>query len=210
MLVDDHTLLREALAEQLRAEPDLDVVDTVAEAGEAIHRAQAHQPDIVLMDINMPGMDCFDAAERIVSARPETGIVFLSAYCNDHYIERAVRLKARGYITKTEPPHRLIHALRAVSRGESFFSPEIAERLSATGASERPNGEKEGHVSLTRREHEVLRYIALGFTRREMAETMHISTKTVAAHTSSLMRKLELHDRVALARYAIRLGLVEP
>jgi DNA-binding NarL/FixJ family response regulator len=210
LIVDDHTLLRESLAVRLRSEPDLDVVDTVADAQQAIRKAQSHRPDIVLMDINMPGVDCFDAAAQMSRVVPDVRIVFLSAYCNDHFVEQAVRVKAKGYLTKTQSPDRLIEALRCVANGESFFSSDVAERLSGIRAAEPANGNHDTPARLTRREHEVLRYIALGRTRREMAETMHISTKTVAAHTSSLMAKLGLHDRVALARYAIRRGLVEP
>jgi DNA-binding NarL/FixJ family response regulator len=210
LIVDDHTLLRESLAVRLRSEPDLDVVDTVADAEQAIRKAESHRPDIVLLDINMPGVDGFDAAARMSRVVPDVRIVFLSAYCNDHFVEQAVRVKAKGYLTKTESPDRLIEALRSVANGESIFSSDVAERLSRIRATEPANGNHDAPAHLTRREHEVLRYIALGLTRREMAETMHISTKTVAAHTSSLMAKLGLHDRVALARYAIRRGLVEP
>jgi DNA-binding NarL/FixJ family response regulator len=209
LLVDDHTLVRESLAERLRSEADLDVVDTASNAEDAVKKVRERKPDVVVMDINMPGMVCFDAATRISRMAPETRIVFLSAYSNDQFIDQAIRVKAAGYLTKLESPEMIIEALRRIADGETFYSSEIAARIESGSRAKRTIDVRTPLAQLTRREHEVLRYIALGLARRDIAETMHISTKTVAAHTSSLMRKLGLHDRVALTRFAIREGIIE-
>jgi len=210
LLVDDHMLVRDVLGERLNREPGISVVAKAVNAEEAIALCVAHTPDIVLMDIDMPGLICFDAAERIMATQPKTRIIFLSAFFNDRYIEQALRIQARGYVTKREPPEVVIGAVREVAAGGIFFSQDVRARMVVGDDGVRLLEEAATRSStLTPRELEVLRYVARGLSKKEIASTMSISVKTIENHCGSLMGKLGIHDRVVLARYAIREGLAE-
>jgi len=211
LIVDDHALLRETLRDRLDREPDLAVVASVSSAEEAVTRARDLAPDVILMDIDMPGRCCFDAARSIKSQQPETSIVFLSAFLNDRYIDSALAAQASGYLTKDQGPDDIVAAIRTTAAGVACFSPRVQSRivLDAEGAS-LPDSGRSRATSLTNRELEVLRYIARGLPKKEIATMMSVSVKTVNRHTENLMGKLEIHDRVDLARFAIREGLAEP
>ena len=211
LLVDDHALLRETLAHRLSAEDDLEVIGTAVDAQGAVDCVAHLTPDVVLMDINMPGMSCFDAADRIRRQLPGTRIVFLSAYWNDGLIEQALRHNAAGYITKNESPARVVEALRQIARGNTFFSDEVRSRLTIGVKGPEVAGRDATRLeTLTQREMDVLRCIAQGLSKKDIAHLLHISPKTVAAHSSNIMAKLDIHDRVGLARFAIREGLMSP
>jgi DNA-binding NarL/FixJ family response regulator len=213
-IVDDHALLRDMLRGRLENEPDLEVIGVAKNAGEALGEIGRLQPDVVLMDIDMPGLGCFDAAKTIkTSLSPGTRIIFLSAFSHDRYIDDALAVGASGYVTKDEPPDVVIRAVRLAAAGGAYFSPKVETRLVVDGKglrlAEVPQSMKSRTSLLTRREIEVLRYIARGMTKKEIANTMHLSVKTVDHHCTSLMAKLDIHDRVALARFAIREGLAD-
>ena len=127
LLVDDHALVRESVRRFLDAEPEITVIATAANAKEAISLAAQNELDVILMDIDMPGLDCFDAAERIRSQGSSVEVVFLSAFFHDLYIERALAVRAAGYLTKSEPPSKVVDAIRQVARGRVYFSPEISD-----------------------------------------------------------------------------------
>jgi DNA-binding NarL/FixJ family response regulator len=210
LLVDDHALVRDTLAERLGQEPDLEVVGGACDAAEAMDLAFERRPDVVVMDVDMPGLACFEAARDIRSRLPKTRVLFLSAFSNDRYIEQALATKASGYITKNEPPQAVIEAIRAVYRGTVYFSPRVQARLTVDEANvtlAKPGDTRAS--TLTPRELEVLRYLARGMSKKEIAQTMHLSVKTVDTHSGNLMNKLDIHDRVELARFAIREGLAE-
>lgn len=211
LLADDHMLVRDVLSERLNREERFTVVAKAVNAEEAVHLAAAHTPDIVLMDIDMPGLICFDAAERIMAMHPKTHIIFLSAFFNDRYIEQALRIKARGYVTKREPPEVVVAAVNEVAAGGVYFSNDVRARM-VVGVDEVRLADDAATLSstLTPRELEVLRYVARGLSKKEIATTMSISVKTIENHCGSLMGKLGIHDRVILTRYAIREGLAEP
>ncbi len=210
LVVDDHALVRGALSERLRREPGFEVVGTAGTADEAIDKTMAVKPDIILMDIDMPGLICFDAARTISSTSPNTKLIFLSAFLHDWYIEQALSVKARGYLTKREPPETVVAAVREVAAGGAYFSDEVRTRIvvDASGA-KLAQKSKSRASTLTAREVEVLRYVARGLSKKEIAATMHLSVKTVDRHCANLMTKLDIHDRVDLARFAIREGLAE-
>lgn len=210
LLADDHTLVRETLGKWLRSAGDIEVVAEVGSADEAVAEAIRHRPDVLLLDIDMPGLLCFDAARTIRARSPGTRILFLSAFFHDRYIEEALAVEASGYITKGEPPETVVRAIRTASSGGAYFSPEVQARIviDSRGARLAPEGHTRAST-LTPREIEVLRYIARGLPKREIAEIMHLSVKTIDNHSTSLMAKLDIHDRVELARFAIREGLVE-
>lgn len=187
------------------------IVATASEAGEAVHLAQRENPDLILMDIEMPGLICFDAARRLAPLRPDIKILMVSAFVHDRYIEEALSVGARGYVIKDEPFEVLLKAIRKVANGEVFFSERIWSRLVITPKGVRLAGGAVSRLStLSVRELEILRYLAQGMTKKEVGATVSISEKTVEVHTGSIMKKLDIHDRVELARFAIREGLVRP
>jgi DNA-binding NarL/FixJ family response regulator len=208
LVVDDHALVRGALSDRLRREPDIEIVGTAATADEAIDVTLRTAPHVILMDIDMPGQICFDAALTIATTSPDARIIFLSAFLHDMYVQRAIEVKAHGYVSKHEPPETVLEAIRAVAAGEKYYSERVRARLVAeVDGARTPRSRRE---TLSVREIEVLRYIARGLTMKEMAKTMHLSVKTVDRHISKLMDKLAIRNRVGLARYAIREGISEP
>ena len=157
----------------------------------------------------MPGLSCFDAVRSILSVCPSTKILFLSAFIFDRYIEQALSVNARGYVTKSEPPDVIVKAIRTVARGRTFFSQEIETRLVLGNKGLRLMDEYHTPAStLSAREREVLCYIARAMTKRQIAETMFLSVKTVENYCARLMDKLGIHDRVELTRYCLRVGYV--
>ncbi len=211
VLADDHALVREALANWLREAGDIKVIAEVGSADEALAVAVREKPDIVLMDIDMPGLLAFDAVRTIRTRSPNTRVVVLSGFFHDRYIEEALAAEASGYMTKSEPAEAVVKAVRTVAGGGVYFSPEVQARIvvDSNGARLAEQGSTRAGT-LTPRELEVLRYIARGLSKKDIAGIMHLSVKTVDNHSTSLMTKLNIHDRVELARYAIREGLAEP
>lgn len=210
VLADDHTLVRETLARWFEALPDVRILARVGDADEAVTAALHHRPDVVVLDIDMPGRDCFDAAETISRALPPTRIIFLSALVHDCYIERALAVRAAGYLSKGSPPEVLAAAIRGATSGHVYFSPEVQERIIVDCHGPRlarPTTTRGN--SLSTRELEVLRHVARGLTRKEIARRMCLSPDTVHAHTANLMRKLNVHNRIELATFAVREGLVK-
>ncbi|MBX3383313.1 MAG: response regulator transcription factor [Phycisphaeraceae bacterium] len=212
VLADDHTLVRQSLARLLNDTSNMTVVGEVATADEAIDTCIRTNPDIVVLDIDMPGIAAFDAARTIHARCPSAKILFLSAFTHDRYIEAALSCDAMGYLCKTEPPEKVVKAIRTVALGQTYFSPEVQERLVVEADGVHLSGQevKSRASSLTNRELEVLRYIAKGLSKKEIAKIMHLSVKTVENHAASVMNRLDIHDRVALTRFAIREGLIEP
>jgi DNA-binding NarL/FixJ family response regulator len=210
LVVDDHALVRGALSERLSREPGFVVVATASTADEAIEKSVEYKPDVVLMDIDMPGLICFDAARTMENTSPSSRIIFLSAFLHDWYIEQALAVKARGYLTKREPPETVVMAVKEVAAGGAYFSDEVNSRIVVDSTGARLAKKSKSRAStLTAREVEVLRYVAKGLSKKEAATTMHLSVKTVDRHCANLMTKLDIHDRVELARFAIREGLAE-
>lgn len=211
LAVDDHAMVRDTLCDRLRREPDISVVGSASTADEAIEKTLSCNPDIIIMDIDMPGQICFDAAQTIMSLRPNVSIIFLSAYVQDRYIEQALGVKASGYITKDEAAETVLTAIREVASGGAYFSPDVQSRLIVEDESVRLANVAESPASvLTARECDVLRYIARGLSKKEIARIMHVSVKTVERHATNLMAKLDIHDRVELTRFAVREGFVDP
>ncbi len=211
LIIDDHELVRRALAERLDREGTIDVVATGKDGEDAIALVKEHRPDVVMLDIDMPGLSCFDAARTIQAILPTVRLLFLSAYVTDRYIEQVLQLCAGGYLTKRESLDRVIRAIQEVAAGKNWLSTEVRDRLvvDTRGISLIKSAKTRSSV-LTQRELEVLRHVASGLAQREIAGVMHISTKTVDNHCANLKKKLDLHDRVELTRFAIRDGIVLP
>lgn len=208
VLVDDHAILREGLAVQINAQEDMTVVGDAGDAESGIDLVIRHHPDILIMDIDLPGLSCFAAARTIAARMPDTRIIFLSAYGHDRYIEQALDVRAWGYITKGESFTAVREAIHEVAAGRLRYSEDIKARLVVQGDGFTLAQEKKTRAStLTPREIEVVQYLSKGMAVKEIAKVMHLSAKTVDNHKSNMMAKLNIHDRVALTRFALQEGL---
>ncbi len=211
LCVDDHAFLVEGLKSRLDLEESIEFVGRLECADRLSAELEKMPVDVVLLDIEMPGRDSFEALRDVAQMYPHIKVIMLSAFVRDHYIDAAVDAGAWGYLAKSDEPEAIISALKKVARGEFAFSPAVQERFrireGKTGAdSRRPVSKLE---SLTPRETEILRLIGKGMSRSEIAKSVFRSPKTIDAHRISIMNKLDIHDRVELARFAIREGLVE-
>lgn len=211
LIVDDQALVREILGWRLAQEADLDVVGTAEDAAQGLDLALRLRPDLILLDIDMPGLSPFELARRVREESSDTAIVFLSGYVQDGYVAQALQAGARCYTTKGETPETLLGCLRKVLRGGTCFSPAVCSRLESDPATTTPAGGVRSRIHLlTPRETEVLAYLGKGLSKKEIARLMGLSVKTVDQHCTHLMLKLAIHDRVELAHFAIREGLVRP
>ena len=210
LVAGGHALVRDVLVDWLRRSDDLTIIGTVAHADEAVGEAIRLRPDVILMDVDAPADSFFDAVSRIHAVVPGTRVVFLSASPNDRSLERALKSSASGYVSKQEPPTALVQAIFAAAAASSYYSPELRERLVRTPAGFALAEPFRSRTSaLTAREKEILSYLTLGKSKKEVAQALHISAHTVSRHTASVMSKLGIHDRVQLARYAIREGYAD-
>jgi len=206
LLVDDHRILREGLRSLLERQSGIKVVGEAADGLEAIQKVETLHPDVVVMDIAMPGMDGLEATVRIKEQHPETHVLVLTQYDEQQFIMPLLRAGASGYVLKRSGGKEILRAIRKVVQEGAFLHPHAAQQvLEAMRKSEEPP-----EPQLTPRETEVLRLIAEGKTNKEIAAALGISPKTVSVHRSNIMSKLDLHSSVELARYAIRRGLTEP
>jgi two-component system response regulator NreC len=204
VLADDHALLRHGVRRLLEEAPDFSVVGEAADASEALKQVIQHRPDIVLLDISMPGMSSFEAARLIEEHCAGTRIVFLTMHEDQEYMTQALSSGASGYLLKDMPPPHLLHALRNVNRGERSLSPRLARQLEEKNdARVRPD-----RTTLTPREREVMKLLAEGNTVRQAAGQLGVSVKTVEAHKFNLMRKLDIHNKAQLVTVAIRKKIV--
>jgi DNA-binding NarL/FixJ family response regulator len=207
LVADDHTVVREGIRHVLDGEPGFIIVAEAATAAEAVRLAEVEKPDVVLLDITMPGESGLQAAVRIRKLVPETRILILSMHDNPEYVLESVRAGAHGYLLKDSAATELRQAIRAVHQGEEYFSAPIAHRLRAAVRGQA--GELPGPLDvLTGREREVLVGIALGRTNKEIASELGISHRTVETHRESLMRKLGIKTVAGLTKLALETGLV--
>jgi DNA-binding NarL/FixJ family response regulator len=208
LLADDHALVRHGLRHTLDAEADLEVVAEVSDGAEAVESALRVPIDLAVLDVTMPRLTGIQAARQITEQRPDVRVLILSMHDNEQFFFEALRAGASGYVLKSAAQEDLVAACRAAMRGEPFLYPKgvaalVREWLEGGAAGPVPD-------PLSERESEVVKLIAEGFTSREIGRVLQISDKTVERHRSNVLEKLGLKDRVALTRYAIRRGLVEP
>lgn len=206
VIADDHPLIRSSVVSLIDSAPDMSVVGEVGTADEALRLTATKKPDVVVLDINMPGIDAFQAAGEIRQINAATRVIFLTTTDTNAAIEQAKTAGVLGFVHKGDDSTEVLHAIRRAVAGESHYSPTINERLSNSG---RSSGDSR-LSTLSAREMETLRYVAKGLAKKEIAPLMHISVKTVDKHVTQLMTKLDIHDRVGLARFAIREGIIEP
>ncbi len=205
LFVDDHEVVRIGMVRLLQ-ETDIDVVALASTGGEAVELTQRLKPDIVMLDVRMPGGDGLSALGRIKIDHPHLPVVMLSNYDNPTYVARAVALGACGFLFKSMPRAELIDAIRRIHQGEILWTRDELRRV--TGALAAPRLGIESEVPLTHREAEVLKLIATGQTNRQIAETMGISYETVKEHVQNILRKIGVSDRTQAAVWAVRQGLV--
>jgi NarL family two-component system response regulator LiaR len=205
LVADDHAIVRKGLCALLATEPGIEVVGEAREGQEAITEAKRLQPDVILMDLVMPGMDGLEATRRIAASQPKTRILVLTSFSGDDKIFPAIKAGALGYLLKDSGPEDLVRAIQQVHNGESSLHPIVARRLLKELAF--PLEKETEAASLTEREIEVLQLVARGQTNREIAERLAISEATVRTHVSNILSKLKLDSRTQAALYALREGL---
>ncbi len=209
LLVDDHAMIREGLRAMLSLSEDLEVIGEAGDGNQAIESVRSHRPDVVIMDIAMPGMDGLEATQRILRENPDTKVLILSQHDNDRYILPALRAGASGYVCKRSVGAELIEAIRTVRGGASYLPPAIADLVLRDYRQQRDHEQQADHCALSEREKEVLRLVAEGRTSQEIADLLSLSKKTVMSHRANIMTKLGMHNRADLIKYAIQLGLTD-
>lgn len=205
VLADDHQILLDGLRRLIDAQTDMRVLATANDAASAIEAARSNKPDVLVLDISMPGGGGIEVARRLREMELPTKIVILTMYAEERYVMEAVRLGAAGYVLKRAADKDLIEAIRTVAAGEAYLTPSAVRLLLATQQSESGRPEP----VLSPREREVLRLTARGFSNLEIAERLFVSPKTVDTYRSRTMVKLDLHRRSELVEYALRHGLLE-
>jgi len=207
LLADDHNLVRAGVRRILETQPGFVVVAEVADGEAALTALAAHEADVLVLDLSMPGRDGFEVLRRAREVRPGLRVLVLSMHAGAEYIQRAVREGADGYLLKDSAVQDLVAGIRSVMEGRAFYSPAVQGQLARMARDPRGRG---GLESLTEREREVLRRVARGLTTKEIASELAISMRTVDTHRANLMRKLDLKSVALLTQFAIREGLVEP
>lgn len=211
LLVDDQALVRAGFRMLLNAEPDIDIVGEAGGGYGAIKNAEALGPDVVLMDIRMPDLDGIEATRRIVRDIDGPRVLILTTFDPDEYVYETLRAGASGFLLKDAPEEQLLAAIRVVASGGSLFAPSVTQRLIREfSRRSAPAEHSPGLAELTEREREVLRLIARGRSNIEIASELTISEHTAKSHVSSILRKLELRDRIQAVVLAYECGLVEP
>ncbi len=210
LLADDHAVVRHGLKLVLDSEPDLEVVAEAGDGAEAVARALEEDVHLAVLDIAMPRLTGLQAARQLLDRRPELRVLMLSMHDNEQYFFEALRAGASGYVLKTAAERDLVEACRATMRGEPFLYSGAVRALVRDFLERASDGESVSGDPLSPRETEIVKLIAEGYSSRDIAETLVISEKTVGRHRANILEKLGMHDRLQLARYAIRRGLVEP
>lgn len=210
LLADDHALVRSGLRMILDAEPDLTVVAEAANGQEAVQQAAAVPIDLAILDIAMPRLTGIQAAREINRTTPGVRILMLSMYDNEQYFFESLRVGASGYVLKSVADRDLLEACRATLRGEPYLYPGAVNSLIREWLQRAERDEPLPQTLLTPREEEIVKLVAEGYSSREIATDLVISVKTVDRHRANILQKLGLRDRLALTRYAIRAGLIEP
>ncbi len=216
LLCDDHTLFREGIKAILRDEPTIEIVGEAANGRDAVARAHRLHPDVILMDIAMPDLGGLEATRHILRANPKAKVVILTMYEEEEVITRCLRAGAVGYILKDAPRSDLIHAIEVVRNGGQYLSPRALKKVvkehvkgprhSKVGKSSKSSATD--YERLSDREREVLKLLADGLAPKEIAARLLLSVKTVDAHKTNMMRKLDLHDRAAVIKFAIQRNLI--
>lgn len=209
LLADDHTVVRQGIARILQEEADMEVVGEVSDGALAIREAERLHPDVIVMDIGMPGVSGIEAAKAITKSAPALRILMLTVYDRDDFLFRALEAGASGYILKGAAIDELLAAIRTVHAGETYIHPRMATKLVGDYLSRLEGGEgQDAYARLSTREREVLPLLAEDRTTQEIGDILHVSPYTVQTYRQRIMQKLDLHSKTELLRYALRRGLI--
>jgi len=206
LVVDDHAVVRTGLRRVLDAEPDIETVGEAPSAERAVFEALEHKPDVVLLDVVMPGKSGIEGMPSLLQAVPDAKILVLSMQDDPHYVREAFEAGASGYVLKEAADTDVVEAVRAVAGGQRYVHPALGAKLVAAETEERKRAESD---PLSEREREVLRLLALGHTNQEIAALLYISVRTAETHRAHIMQKLSLSSRAELVRYALDHGLID-
>lgn len=209
LLADDHTVLRQGMAEVLDSQPDMEVVAQAKGGREAYLLTARHKPDVALLDINMPEMDGVAATEAITAEFPNTGVIILTMYKRDTYLFEAIKAGASGYLLKEVELEELLAAIRAVARGDAVIDPAITGRVMNEIRGRRKPAGPAREIGLAEKDLAILRYIVQGLTNQEIADRLSISEKTVRNRLSLVFKRFNLKNRTDAALFAIREGVVD-
>lgn len=208
LLADDHTLVRAGIRGLVAALPDVEVVGETGDGQEALRLAETLRPDLVLLDIGMPGLNGLEVAARLAKADPTIRVIILSMHTSEEYVLQALRAGAAAYLLKGSAVAELEVAIRAVARGETYLSPAVSKRVIDEYVTRIGNA-TDPLAALTPRQREILQLVAEGQTNKEIARRLGLSHRTVEVHRNQLMKRLSVHDVAGLVRFAVRVGLVE-
>ncbi len=211
LLADDHALFRQGVRRLLESCGDVEVVGEAETGEQTVRLVEDLAPDVVLLDVAMPGLSGIDAARMIKSRSPRTGIIMLTVHADEEYLFEAIKAGAMGYLLKDCTPDDLIRAIRVVHGGEGLLAPTMAAKVMREFARTRERADlADVHLPLTPREVEILQHVAAGLANKEIARRLSISERTVKNHLSNIMEKLHVNSRTQAAVYALRRGLVPP
>jgi two-component system, NarL family, response regulator NreC len=206
VIVDDHAVVRSGLRLVLENESDIEVVAEAADARTAVFEARAHHPDVILLDVVMPGRSGIEAIPDLLEESPESKVLVLSMQDDPAYVREAFGAGASGYVLKEAADAEVVAAVREVAGGERYVHPALGARLVVADAEERVRAEED---PLSEREHEILRLLALGHTNQEIAGRLFLSVRTVETHRAHIMQKLRISTRAELVRYALERGMLD-
>jgi two-component system response regulator NreC len=206
LVVDDHAVVRSGLRRVLDAEEGIETVGEAPNVERAVFEALEHKPDVIVLDITMPGKSGIEGMPALLQALPETKVLVLSMHDDPHYVREAFEAGASGYVLKEAADTEVVDAVRSVASGERYLHPALGARLVAAEAEERKRAQAD---PLSEREREVLQLLALGHTNQEIATQLYISVRTAETHRAHIMQKLGLTSRAELVRYALDQGLIE-
>ena len=208
LIADDHKMFRQGLRMLFEMEPDIKIVGEARDGLEAQEMADALEPDIVLMDINMPGTDGVEATRQILESHPDYSIIILTMFREDEHVFQAIRAGAKGYVLKDADSVEVVRALRTVASGASVLDPAMTAKVFSQFRLMAEQGERGNREGLTDRELEILTLIAQGDSNRQIGEKLHLSEKTIKNYVTSIFQKLQMNDRTQAAVYAVQHGLI--
>ena len=206
LLADDHVIVRHGLKLLIDGQPDMTVISEASDGETAVQRAVELKPDVIVMDVSMPGMNGLVATRKLKQLQPRAAIITLTRHSDDAYLQELLRAGVSGYVLKQSAPTELLHAIRAAAAGGQYLDSALTARVTAGFLGKQGKRERQPNATVTERESEVLRLIASGYSNKEIASRLSLSVKTVEAHKANAMRKLDLNGRIDIVKYAILQG----